>query len=59
MDKKKRIKPEYTDPTKEAINHPNGPGLQEMIAGEETKAESYPELQKQMRQKPEDDEPVS
>jgi hypothetical protein len=35
---KKRItKPANNDPVKEAIGHPNGPGLEEMLAGREEK----------------------
>ncbi|MGZ3756874.1 MAG: hypothetical protein ACXVAY_04915 [Mucilaginibacter sp.] len=35
MNTQKRIKPESTDPIKEAISHPDGPSLQEMIYGKE------------------------
>ena len=35
---KKRItKPASDDPVKEAIGHPNGPGLEEMLGGVEEK----------------------
>jgi len=35
---KKRItKPESDDPVKEAIGHPSGPGLEEMLGGQENK----------------------
>jgi hypothetical protein len=37
MSKHKLIKPENTDPIKEAISHPDGPSLQEMIYGKEEK----------------------
>ena len=35
MSKHKLIKPESTDPIEEAISHPDGPSLQEMIYGKE------------------------
>ena len=44
------IKKASSDPVKEAIGHPNGPGLQEMLNGEEEKV-----LKK--KRKPEDGEP--
>jgi hypothetical protein len=34
----KPIKKASSDPVKEALGHPNGPGLSEMINGEEEKA---------------------
>jgi hypothetical protein len=35
---KKRItKPASNDPVKEAIGHPDGPGLEEMLVGQEEK----------------------
>jgi hypothetical protein len=37
MSKHKLIKPENTDPIKEAISHPDGPSLEEMIYGKEEK----------------------
>ncbi len=46
MSENKRIKPENTDPTKDAKEHPNGPGLWEMIYGEESHEES-PKLNEQ------------
>jgi len=36
-DQKKRIKPASEDPVKEALGHPNGPSLAEMLNGEEEK----------------------
>jgi hypothetical protein len=47
----KPIKKANTDPVKEAINHPNGPGLSEMLNGEEEKRP------KNKSKKPEDGEP--
>ena len=43
------VKKANPDPIKEAIGHPNGPSLQEMLNGEEERA-----LKK--KKKPEDDE---
>jgi hypothetical protein len=34
-DKKKRVKPASEDPVREALGHPSGPGLMEMLAGAE------------------------
>ncbi len=34
-DKKKRVKPASEDPVREALGHPSGPGLLEMLAGAE------------------------
>ena len=34
-DKKKLVKPANEDPVKEALGHPSGPGLLEMLAGAE------------------------
>ena len=34
-DKKKMVKPASDDPDREALGHPNGPGLLEMLAGAE------------------------
>jgi len=34
-DKKKMVKPASEDPDREALGHPNGPGLLEMLAGAE------------------------
>lgn len=34
-DQKKRVKPASEDPDREALGHPNGPGLLEMLAGRE------------------------
>ncbi|MBS1526615.1 MAG: hypothetical protein JST19_13245 [Bacteroidetes bacterium] len=36
-DKKRMIKPASDDPVKEAIGHPDGPGLEEMLSGQEEK----------------------
>lgn len=35
--KNKRTKPAQNDPVKEALGHPDGPGLMEMINGQEEK----------------------
>ncbi|MFI5159947.1 MAG: hypothetical protein ACHQHN_01660 [Sphingobacteriales bacterium] len=35
--KNKPIKPASNDPVKEALGHPNGPGLEEMLNGQEEK----------------------
>ena len=34
-DKKKITKPASEDPVREALGHPNGPGLEEMLGGQE------------------------
>lgn len=36
-DKHKYTKPAHKNPVKEALSHPNGPGLSEMLAGQEDK----------------------
>lgn len=36
-DKQKRTKPASNDPVKEALGHPDGPGLEEMLNGQEEK----------------------
>jgi hypothetical protein len=48
--KDKPIKKASLNPVKEAISHPNGPGLKEMINGEEEKAPKK-------KRKPENGEP--
>ncbi|MBS1530929.1 MAG: hypothetical protein JSU01_11510 [Bacteroidetes bacterium] len=35
--KRRVTKPASNDPVKEAIGHPDGPGLEEMLAGQEEK----------------------
>jgi hypothetical protein len=38
MNTKKRVtKPASDDPVREALGHPNGPGLEEMLGGREDK----------------------
>jgi len=49
--KKRIIKPASEDPIEEAMSHPNGPGLEEMLAGQE---EKKLESGKNSRKKPED-----
>ncbi len=56
MSEEEPIKPEHEDPIKEAINHPNGPSLEEMIYGKEDKEKSYPEIQKQANDPHKDDD---
>lgn len=48
---KQPVKKTSSDPVKEALSHPNGPGLKEMINGEEEKAPK--------KKKPENGEPDS
>ena len=47
--KKRRIKPETDDPIKEAIDHPNGPSLTEMIYGKEDEETSYTARRKELK----------
>jgi hypothetical protein len=47
----KPIRKASTDPVKEALGHPNGPGLSEMINGQEEKTP------KNKNKKPSDGEP--
>ena len=37
MTKKRITKPANNDPVKEALGHPSGPGLEEMLGGQENK----------------------
>jgi hypothetical protein len=48
MSDEEPIKSETKDPIKEAIDHPDGPSLEEMIYGKEDKEKSYPEIQKNL-----------
>jgi hypothetical protein len=51
MSKKQPIEPETKDPIKEAIDHPDGPGLDEMIYGkeEENKFPNQNEIESDIR----------
>jgi hypothetical protein len=53
--KSKRIKPASEDPVKEALSHPNGPSLTEMIDGKE---DDKPSPRADAKDVPEPDIPI-